>query len=238
RADDNYISELAHNEFNKLLLKKNKGTLILDATRFQTLHVALRRRIALAAIYMLSSLGRQVSQNIIESILQVISSKISGKSISIFNELMFKYQYNQMIFKLRKKGLSRNLIKQKKLLVPGKTKIEEIGKEVVSTIMNKKDIPEDLKKMSPFTAFIDYGFSGKELFIRSRQKGDKFCPLGIKGHKKIKDYFIDKKVPREERDFIPLVTNKESILWIIGYQISELAKVKEHTQDVLVLEIR
>jgi tRNA(Ile)-lysidine synthase len=108
---------------------------------------------------------------------------------------------------------------------------------VVSTIITKKDVPKDLKKTASFTAFIDYSVTGKELFVRSRQKGDKFSPLGIKGHKKIKDYFIDKKVPREERDFIPLITNKELIFWIIGYQISEFARIRENTNDVLKLEV-
>ncbi len=237
RADDNFISEIARNEFDKLLLKSDGETLILDVTRFQNLHKALRRRIILDAIYKFSGAGRQVSLNIIEDILRVIESNISGKSISVFNDFTFKYRYNRIIFEFQKKSFSGNLIKQKKLLIPGKTKIEEIGKEAVLTIISKKDVPEDLKKTAPFTAFIDYSVSVKELFIRFRQKGDKFCPLGIKGHKKIKDYFIDKKIPREERDLIPLITNKESILWIIGYQISDLVKVKEDTKDVLKLEV-
>ena len=237
RTDDNFVSEVAHNELNKLLLKNHDTILILNSTHFQTLHEALKRRIILEAIYQFSGSGRQVSQNIIESILHVIGSKVSGKSLSVFNNLIFKYQYNQIIFEIQKKNIGGNLIKQKKLLIPGKTIIEEIGKEVVSTIITKKEVPKNLKKTASFTAFIDCNVSGKELFVRSRQKGDKFCPLGIKGHKKIKDYFIDKKVPREERDFIPLIMNKESIFWIIGYQISELARLKEDTKDVLKLEI-
>ena len=237
RADDNFISEVAQNELNKLLLKNHDKILILDATHFQTLHEALKRRIILDAIYQFSGSGRQVSQNIIENILHVIGSNVSGKSLSVFNNLIFKYQYNQIIFELQKKNLSGTLIKQKKLLIPGKTKIEEIGKEVVSTIITKKDVPKDLKKTASFTAFIDYSVTGKELFVRSRQRGDKFCPLGIKGHKKIKDYFIDKKVPWEKRDFIPLIMNKELIFWIAGYQISEFARIRENTNDVLKLEV-
>ena len=108
---------------------------------------------------------------------------------------------------------------------------------MVSTIITKKEVPKNLKKTASFTAFIDCNVSGKELFVRSRQKGDKFCPLGIKGHKKIKDYFIDKKVHWEKRDFIPLIMNKELIFWIAGYQISEFARIRENTNDVLKLEV-
>ena len=237
RADDNYISEIAQDEFKKSILKNDEETLILDATHFQSLHVALKRRIVLDSIYNFSGHGRQVSQNIIENILQVIESKISGKSLSIFNGFQFKYQYNRIIFRYQKKKFPGGQIKRRKLLIPGKTKIEEIEKVIVSSIIRKNDIPGGLKKTDSFTAFIDYSVSGKELFLRSRKKGDKFCPLGIKGHKKIKNYFIDKKIPREERDCIPLVTNKESILWILGHQISDFARVKESTKDVLMLKV-
>lgn len=236
RIEDDFISEIAHNEFKKLILKNNRETLILDATGFQTLHTALKRRIILDAIYHFHNPGKQVSRDIIENILRVIASNRSGKSISVFDELVFKYQYNQVIFQTQKESFTEGMIKRIKLIAPGKTKIPEIGKEVISTVINKKEIPKDFRGRDAFTVFIDYDFSGKELFIRSRQRGDRFYPLGIKGHKKLKDYFIDKKIPREERDFIPLITNKELILWIIGYQISELASIKEHTKNVLMLE--
>lgn len=237
RIEDDFISEIAHNEFKKLILKNNRETLILDAIGFQPLHTALKKRIILDAIYHFPNSGKQVSQDINENILGVIASNISGKSISIYDELIFKYQYNQIIFQTQMKSFTEGMIKQIKLIVPGKTKIPEIGKEVISTVINKKDIPKDFRGRDAFTVFIDYDFSGKELFIRSRQRGDRFYPLGIKGHKKLKDYFIDKKIPREDRDLIPLITNKESIFWIAGYQVSELAKIKEHTKNAIKLEV-
>ena len=46
-------------------------------------------------------------------------------------------------------------------------------------------------------------------------------PLGIKGTKKLKDIFINLKVPREERDIIPLICFDDEIAWIVGYKVSE-----------------
>lgn len=238
KGEDDFLSELVHSEFKKLVLKSNREILIMDAAHFQTLHIALARRVILDAIYKFSNSGRHVSLNIIENILQVIASKISGKSISIFKGLRFKYQYNQIIFQSQEKDFNRSPILQKKLVVPGKTKITEIAKEVVSTIIRKKELPREYKKIRPFTAFMDYSVSGKELFIRSRKQGDRFSPLGLKANKKLKDYFIDKKIPREQRDTVPLVTNNDSILWIIGHQISEFARIKKNTADVLMIKVR
>ena len=237
RQEDYFISEMAQCEFNKSVLKKDSDQIILDARRFQTLHTALTRRIILEAIYRFPNSGRHAALKIVDNILGVIASKISGKTISITKGLIFKYQYNQLIFQSFKKNVSPLLIKQKKLAVPGKTKIAEIEKEATSNIISKNKIPKDFSNKGPFTAFLDFGYSGKDLFVRSRQRGDRFSPLGIKANKKLKDYFIDKKIPREERDSIPIIANHNSILWIVGHQISEWARVKEDTTDVLMVKV-
>ncbi len=59
----------------------------------------------------------------------------------------------------------------------------------------------------------------------------------MEGSKKIKDYFIDEKVPKEERDRIPLVTDDENILWVCGYRSSNLYKITANTKNVLRISI-
>jgi len=54
------------------------------------------------------------------------------------------------------------------------------------------------------------------LTVRSRKNGDKFYPVGMSGTKKLKDLFIDLKIPKEERDSIPIITNLDEILWVGG----------------------
>lgn len=58
-------------------------------------------------------------------------------------------------------------------------------------------------------------------------------PLGIKGTKKLKDIFINLKVPREERDVIPLICFDDEIAWIVGYKVSESFKITKSTKRVL-----
>ena len=57
---------------------------------------------------------------------------------------------------------------------------------------------------------------GEVLTVRSRKNGDKFYPVGMNGTKKLKDLFIDLKIPKEEREFIPIITNLDDILWVGG----------------------
>ncbi|MDA3925896.1 MAG: tRNA lysidine(34) synthetase TilS [Kiritimatiellae bacterium] len=61
---------------------------------------------------------------------------------------------------------------------------------------------------------------GKKLIVRQRQTGDRINPTGLKGSKKVKDIFIDAKIPQEERDAIPIIACGDDVLWIPGYRIS------------------
>lgn len=54
--------------------------------------------------------------------------------------------------------------------------------------------------------------------------------------KTLKAFFIDEKIPKEERDRIPLVADGSHILWIVGYRISEHYKITEETETVLQIQ--
>ena len=77
------------------------------------------------------------------------------------------------------------------------------------------------------------------LSVRFRQPGDRFRPLGFGGHKKLQDYFVDRRVPRGERDRIPLVVDRDDrIVWVAGHVISEEFRVSEGTRAVVILRLR
>ncbi len=75
------------------------------------------------------------------------------------------------------------------------------------------------------------------LSIRYRQNGDSFIPLGMTGRKKLKDFFIDEKVPREKRDTIPLVCDDEKILWVFGMRQDARSKVCKKTENILIIRL-
>ena len=73
---------------------------------------------------------------------------------------------------------------------------------------------------------------GGELRLRNPRPGDRFRPLGMTGHKKLKDLFIDRKVPRSRRRTLPLLLAGEEIVWVPGCARSDFAKVESDTQTV------
>jgi len=121
------------------------------------------------------------------------------------------------------------------LMFPGRTFIEEIGEEVVIEETERDEFGSD--KGSFNTAFMDYESLRFPLKMRNFRPGDRFCPLGIKGTQKLKDFFIDHKVPRFERPKIPLLISGEMIAWIVGYRIDERVKVTEKTKKILKVKV-
>lgn len=75
------------------------------------------------------------------------------------------------------------------------------------------------------------------LTIRNWVQGDSFSPLGMRGHKKLSDYFINKKVPLNKKGTIPLLLNADGrIIWVVGFQIGEGFKVDEMTEKIVIFE--
>ncbi len=71
------------------------------------------------------------------------------------------------------------------------------------------------------------------LTLRKWKEGDWFIPLGMKGKKKLSDYFIDERISRVEKDNIWLLTSDENIVWIVGHRMDDRYKITDETKKVL-----
>jgi tRNA(Ile)-lysidine synthase len=77
------------------------------------------------------------------------------------------------------------------------------------------------------------------LAIRSRRPGDRFRPLGLGHGKKLQDFLVDRKVPRDSRDRLPLVVDRDDrIVWVVGESVAEDFRVTEPSRGVILLKAR
>ncbi|UQK59556.1 tRNA lysidine(34) synthetase TilS [Fenollaria massiliensis] len=81
--------------------------------------------------------------------------------------------------------------------------------------------------------YLDYDLLNGKLSLRNRRSGDRFNPFGMSGSKKIKDYFIDKKISSDERAKILFLTNDEDIACVIGYDIANKYRASTKTKNYL-----
>ena len=75
------------------------------------------------------------------------------------------------------------------------------------------------------------------LVLRTRRSGDYLRVTAKGGKKKLKDYMIDAKIPKEERDSILLLADGPEIWWVVGYRRGESGRVGEDTKAVLQIQI-
>jgi tRNA(Ile)-lysidine synthase len=77
------------------------------------------------------------------------------------------------------------------------------------------------------------------LAIRSRRAGDRFSPLGLRHRKKLQDFLVNRKIPREMRDSLPLVVDgQDRIVWVVGESVAEDFRVTEPSRGVILLKVR
>lgn len=81
--------------------------------------------------------------------------------------------------------------------------------------------------------YLDYDLLTGKLSLRNRRSGDRFNPFGMKGTKKIKDYFVDKKVSSDERSKVLFLMNGDEIAYVVGYDIADKYRASSKTKNYL-----
>ncbi len=123
-----------------------------------------------------------------------------------------------------------------KLEIPGEVR-EGGGFFIEADVLPSVSV-SDLRAKDPYRAYLDYDKIGKPLIVRNRMPGDRFSPLGLKGSKKLQDIFVDQKIDLGERDSIPVIEDGKKIVWVVGYRMSEEAKVTPATRKVVRLSAK
>jgi tRNA(Ile)-lysidine synthase len=84
-----------------------------------------------------------------------------------------------------------------------------------------------------WTAFVDSERLPAALRLRARRRGERFQPLGLGGHSVLlSDFFVDQKVPAEQREHWPLLTSGDEVVWVVGLRLDERFKVTPSTRHV------
>ncbi|MDE0331529.1 MAG: tRNA lysidine(34) synthetase TilS [Nitrospinae bacterium] len=140
-----------------------------------------------------------------------MGNKPSGV-LSLPGGLVAKREYDRLFFGHFHCDSKR--LEEKKLRVPGKTVHHSLGLAIEASC----DFTH--RPNGAWEACLDVEKLGVNACIRTRRDGDRFHPMGRTKAKKLKEYFIEKKIPRSLRNKIPLLAVGDRVAWIIGHQVS------------------
>lgn len=125
------------------------------------------------------------------------------------------------------------------VLTPGgEILVQEVGWRITMTAPREwSGAPQLARLTDPWQAVFDVSALSDTLVVRNFRSGDRLCPLGMTGHKKVHDVFIDMKVPPERRRLLPLVLIGDEVVWVPGYVRSDRAKVTAATRWVCCIAV-
>ena len=102
---------------------------------------------------------------------------------------------------------------------------------------NKININDFCINKSKKIAALDYDKLTFPLTLRKWESGDFIYPLGLKGKKKMSDFFIDNKFSQFEKEKTWLLLSGDQIIWIIGHRIDDRFKIKEKTKNIYIIQL-
>ncbi len=231
REENDYINVAVTKALMRLMSRKTDQKVELFCNPLEVLNIVILRRALRVAIDSVRDL-RGIEFDHIEDIIKLIKNGKPGDRIYLPKGIRAIKGYSTIIITTEPpQKLSTYQIHD-----PNR----EIFLKESSMILEIRDIPID--KVNDYgngknLTYIDAEKVKFPLIIRSRKEGDYFYPLGFGKRKKLQDFFVDEKVPREERDLVPVIESEGKIVWIVGYRLDDRFKIDHNTKKCLQIKV-
>ncbi len=230
-ADRDFLQQTAAREFRKIS-RRQGNRLILDACSLDGLPAALKGRVSRLALLQVSP-AAEVGWKQVQQLIALGSSCTPAAELQLpGGGRVYRFR-NRLIF-TPVAPAKPPVVKAVRLSIPGETELPWAKGKIVARL-----IPAKLLEWPPppRAAYLDLKQLPETLWVRTRWPGARFYPQGSPGGKKLKNFFIDQKVPRHLRDRWPLVTSGDNIVWVVGKRIGHLYRITAGTTEAAVLEL-
>ena len=163
--------------------------------------------------------------------LMELAQGATGRRISLPKGLTVQKSYDILV--IRRSGLEsdmKQLLQEHGSAMPQEFPSFEMERMSAAAVCSQWGCPEQIPALPEEKWLSADGLLDMPVW-RTRKPGD-YITLGS-GRKKLKEFMIDEKIPREVRETVPLLADGSHVLWVYGYRISETVKITENTQQVL-----
>ncbi len=227
REEEEYLESKAQEQYKKLLKDSGDGFVSLNADGLASEHSVIRRRVLRIALRSLRPDMRDFGRKHIENAEDILMGD-TGRRISLPGGITVSKGYGliNILYDREKQGAFCYDIE------PGKKYfIKETERYVLLSLNEEKNIKN---AVNICTKKIDYDKIKDKIQLRTRQTGDF---ISIKnGRKKIKDIFIDDKIPSDKRDSYPMLVCGKSVI-IVGNRLGTDYYVGQDTKNILYIYI-
>ena len=210
-----------------------EGSMAISVTRFLDLSRPLKNRVTRGLLLQVQKNLRRISGAHILSVNRLAESPDPQGELHLPGGLRVKKAYESLVFSRFKEP--RQFKFRIPIHGPGTFHLERISRSVSLEYLDAGIDPT--RQTAPDVALLDAGKIRFPLLLRNFEPGDRFIPLGMKGRKKIKDFFIDLKIPSGERAQTPILAFGDIPVWVCGYRIDDRFKITPATKAILKITI-
>ncbi|MGM0471484.1 MAG: tRNA lysidine(34) synthetase TilS [Bacillota bacterium] len=237
RAENNFLTRYAHQKYKVAVISSTADELVLNNNQLKSLDLAICRRVLRRAIAKFTGSKRDYYAEHIKQLRELMESNKTGKVIQLPDKLRVRKDYEKLKFYWAGDKLTTDQFVAATYQVPGIYHCEKLGIRLeleVVEVDNYTAAQQLIKEADKFC--LDQELVGGQVQVRQRKAGDYFQPLGMDGHKKVKDFLIDEKIDPEIRDWLPIFTTNTGDIFAVGQlRIDERFKVTAETTKVLTL---
>ena len=206
------------------------GEKTYSVKRMRKEHLFIQKECLKVMILSQGSKAIRVTSAILEQMIQVLHTRKAHSQCQIFPALNWVKCYDEIGLEKRLEGVAKN--DQPQSLKMGKNSL------VSGALILKQSKDKRLHRGNPMSVRVDLDkIDLDSLCVRHRRIADRFIPLGMSEQKKLKDFLIDRKIPLKTRDAIWIVSDKNNMIWVVGWQIDDRVKITPETSRVLEMRV-
>ena len=251
---EDFLEQLTQEAYERLVVDHH-----IFCKAFLRLHKVIRDRLILKLLNELSPQSKDIAYVHVQSVAELFERE-GNRQICLPYGIRVRRQYTEVVFERVEQPGDGGTDEMSEAAASGRVLFDQarcvtidpgelLQKEVSVALNNEenlhftvfsaekcKDIPQN-----QYTKWFDYDKIRKCLTVRTRQTGDyltiRGTGEGMEHHKSVKDYMVTCKIPRQEREKIPVIAQDAHVVWLVGCRISEYYKVSKNTKRILQVQL-
>ncbi len=237
---EEYLRETVHRTFESLIISRTDQELTLNADALSRKSRIVQTEIVRMAFRSFGLGEQDLGFAHMVSALDLIAEAGSGKQVQLPGGMTIEKRYHQLVFSLPSDEPREMVAAEIAVHLPGRTLLPIRRLQIDCAIgdCRAEDVPRLRREADRMVEYVDFDAVQPPLVVRKRRSGDRFCPLGAPGSKKLSDFLIDAKVDPKERDRVAVLCDHFGPIWVIGHRIDDRVKMTALTRRILHLRAR